>query len=695
MGGPAPYWHSYTYDKAGNRQTEVIHDVTGNTAKDTERTYTYPGASNAQPHTLTSVTTAGPTGESKDTYTYDEAGNTETRTLGGDTQRLTWDAEGHLAKVTEPVEGSGDKVTDYLYDTEGNRLIARTPTETTLYLGATEITLAKGSTTPKATRYFDLGGGHQAVQQDDGSVSITLADHHGTAQLAIDTATQQLTQRRTLPFGGLRGTEPADWPGTKGFVGGTDDTKTTGLTHLGAREYDPSTGRFISVDPLLELAKPQTLNGYTYGAQNPLTFTDPTGLGLACGRGFSEGCGTGVQTHADGSLSIDGNPTGGGTAFRKNDGGGSDDNPVTVRVYGESITIQGVYIPTYEELVKNFPYYHENLSYDANLKNWARARCSGSMEAFCFAAEKLGWFGGSPEVDVLEIIGVRNYVECYKGNGCKAALVDAAVTAGTAAVGKALKVVGKAFVQGLKKSDSVPIACLVGAAHSFVSGTEVLLADGTTKPIEDVEVGEKVTVTDPVTGKTTVREVVSTIITEDDKRFVDISLATSDGVAVLAATTTHPFWSSSESRWVEAGHLEPGMTVRTVEGAAVTVVGVRKYTERQRTYDLTISGIHTYYVLAGSTAVLVHNDGGFDWEKGLEDLKNGWDPGDLDDDAYHAPRGNQAENKEFKDALREVERGLGRQITPAERRSLHDRITGQGYDYHRIVEEAKGMFGGC
>ncbi|WP_395759215.1 polymorphic toxin-type HINT domain-containing protein [Streptomyces althioticus] len=610
LGGPAPYWHSYTYDKAGNRQNEVIHDVTGNTAKDTERTYTYPGAPNDQPHTLTSVTTAGPTGESKDTYTYDEAGNTETRTLGGDTQRLTWDAEGHLAKVTEPVEGSGDKVTEYLYDTEGNRLIARTPTETTLYLGATEITLAKGSTTPKATRYFDLGGGHQAVQQDDGSVSITLADHHGTAQLAIDTATQQLTQRRTLPFGGLRGTEPTDWPGTKGFVGGTDDTKTTGLTHLGAREYDPSTGRFISVDPLLELDKPQTLNGYTYGAQNPLTFTDPTGLGLACGPGFSEGCGTGVQTHADGSLSANGNPTGGGIAYRKNDAGGSGDAPVTVRAYGESITIQGVYIPTHEELMENFPYYHENLSYDANLKNWARARCSGSMEAFCFAAENLGWFGGSPEVDVLEIIGVRNYVECYKGNGCKAALVDAAVTAGTAVVGKALKVIGKAFVQALKKSDSVPIACLVGAAHSFVSGTEVLLADGTTKSIEDVEVGEKVTVTDPVTGETTVREVVGTIITEDDKYFVDISLATSDGVAVLAATTTHPFWSSSEGRWVDAGHLEPGMTVRTVEDADVTVVGVRKYTERQRTYDLTISDIHTYYVLAGGTPVLVHNT---DW----------------------------------------------------------------------------------
>ncbi|MDW4909413.1 RHS repeat-associated core domain-containing protein [Streptomyces sp. ADMS] len=51
----------------------------------------------------------------------------------------------------------------------------------------------------------------------------------------------------------------------------------TGLTHIGAREYDPLTGRFISADPLLEADKSQTLNGYTYAANNPVSFSDPSG----------------------------------------------------------------------------------------------------------------------------------------------------------------------------------------------------------------------------------------------------------------------------------------------------------------------------------------------------------------------------------------------------------------------------------
>ncbi|MEW1719734.1 RHS repeat-associated core domain-containing protein [Streptomyces sp. NPDC093109] len=286
IAGPAPYWHSYAYDKASNRTAETQHATGGGAGQDIQRTYAYPGAGKPKAHSLTSVTTTGPAGTSTDAYEYNEAGDTITRPG----QKLDWDAEGHLAKVTE-----GSKTTEYLYDADGNRLIGRTATETTLYLGHTEVTLAKDATKAKATRYVDLGGGQSAVVSDDRSVSFTIADHHGTGQLAINAATLALTQRRTLPFGAIRGETPQNWPGTKGFVGGTDDTKATGLTHLGAREYDPTTGRFLSVDPLFQGNIPQTFNAYSYGAQNPLKLSDPSGLGVPeCHTGEYTGCHNGV-----------------------------------------------------------------------------------------------------------------------------------------------------------------------------------------------------------------------------------------------------------------------------------------------------------------------------------------------------------------------------------------------------------------
>ena len=52
----------------------------------------------------------------------------------------------------------------------------------------------------------------------------------------------------------------------------------TGLYYYNARYYDPTIGRFISADTIVEdAANPQTLNRYSYCQNNPMNSTDPSG----------------------------------------------------------------------------------------------------------------------------------------------------------------------------------------------------------------------------------------------------------------------------------------------------------------------------------------------------------------------------------------------------------------------------------
>lgn len=146
--------------------------------------------------------------------------------------------------------------------------------------------------------------------------------------------------------------------------------------------------------------------------------------------------------------------------------------------------------------------------------------------------------------------------------------------------------------------------------HSFVPSTAVLLADGSSRPIKDVKTGDEVLVTDPETGETAPREVVGTIVTEDDKEFVDLKVAGLEGEkGPLIATATHPFWAEETDSWVDAGDLKAGMGLRTPDGATVKVPSTRHFSELQRTHDLTVSGVHTYYVVAGGAPVLDSDQG--------------------------------------------------------------------------------------
>ncbi|MFH9292840.1 RHS repeat-associated core domain-containing protein [Streptomyces sp. NPDC017520] len=284
LDGAAPYWTSYTYNSSGQRSSETTHSAAG----DATTGYEYKTPT-GQPHPLVKTT-----GAKAAMYGYDLAGNTTSRPGTQATQTLAWNSEGVLASTTEPAAGTKPALgTGYLYDADGELLIRRATGDgdTVLYLGSTEVRLTvKGAAkTVTGTRYYSAGGQTLAVRTATSGtagtkLSFLAADHHGTSSIATDATSQAVTKRYSTPFGAPRGTKPTAWPDDKAFLGKPADSA-TGLTHIGAREYDPGIGQFISVDPLLEIDKHQTLNGYSYAGQAPATNSDPTGTCLDPGNG--------------------------------------------------------------------------------------------------------------------------------------------------------------------------------------------------------------------------------------------------------------------------------------------------------------------------------------------------------------------------------------------------------------------------
>ncbi|MCM2423911.1 polymorphic toxin-type HINT domain-containing protein [Streptomyces sp. RKAG293] len=149
----------------------------------------------------------------------------------------------------------------------------------------------------------------------------------------------------------------------------------------------------------------------------------------------------------------------------------------------------------------------------------------------------------------------------------------------------------------------------VPCTKCFLAGTKVLMGDNSTKNIEDVRDGDTVLATDPVTGTTAARKVTRQIVTDDDKQFNELTLATRNGPKRLTATADHPFWSPSEHRWLKTSELTPGTTLLSSDKSTVPVQANRAFALQARTYNLTVDNLHTYYVLAGDTPVLVHNSG--------------------------------------------------------------------------------------
>lgn len=579
--GATAYRQSFTFDWLGNRATLTEHDPADATKN---VTYTYGYDTTAQPHTMKSIS-SNPSGKGS-SYRHDAVGNTEVRDLAATTQDLTWTSENKLDTITDD-----GKKTTYVYDAAGNRILENSPSGSTLYLGETEVTTGTTGAITKASRSYAQPGAPTVTRiASNGAttghkLNVLLADHLGTANTTVEVAGGQAVTRRAFkPYGELRGPKPSTWPNKRSYLGVGIDDAATGLTHIGAREYDQNSGRFLSADPLIDVTDPLQMNGYSYAKNSPISTSDPDGLRpiTLC----EYGCSNGDDTYRD-RLTSNG------------DGTWSYHYENSHRVYdGEghlhSVVKTGSDLPPLGKKIVHKPF---NLS--------------AQVTTFKALATML-----LPDPTAWQ--------DCFSGSG-----VGSCVIAGTdLPLLKALKLVPDSVIK--KGADAVegwlkktPKGC-----KCFLADTDVLMADGTTKDIEDIEVGDEVQATAPETGESGPRKVTRLIVTDDDKHFNELSIATEDGIEKLTATHEHPFWSPSEREWVEAGDLKPGMTLLTDEGDTVIVTGNRAFTKHARTYNLTVDDLHTYYVLAGETPVLVHNSNcnlynGDGWQHVLDEHVNG------------------------------------------------------------------------
>jgi RHS repeat-associated protein len=459
-------------------------------------------------------------------------------------------------------------------------------------------------------RYANGGG--------TGQLSVQVTDQNGTAYVNVALSSgNQVKFSRTDPFGAER-SEATNWRSQRGYVGGDDDAG-GGLVHLGAREYDPSTGRFLSADPVLDLADPVQMNGYVYCENNPVTYADPSGLASQPTSGGGDGSGTSSSeawakrqlntSLADVILSV-------GWAALKDFVGWNDVMGCFSR--GDLWACGSLFIQAipWTKLGK----------IPSVLK--AVNKIAGAINAWMKAKEKAR--------KIIEMAKkarelARKAKEAKKRAAAAAAqLRKKAREAATRQAKKAAQKTGNAVQKtqrvAAKKAEPKPRQTTAkeqssgGAggsceSNSFLPGTHVLMADGTTKPIEDVRNGDKVTATDPETGETAVETVTAEIQGTGVKHLVKVAIATGKGdrTAEVTATEGHPFWVPELGRWTDATDLRAGEWLRTSAGTYVQVTAVERWTTlRAVVHNLTVSDLHTYYVVAGATPVLVHNCGGGD-----------------------------------------------------------------------------------
>ena len=245
------YSLSYTYDGAGNRASK--------TAGGSTETYTYDNANK--------LTAAG-----VKSYTYDNAGNVQsvTNSTTGVTTNLAFDGASRMTGIDNGTTATVNA--SYVYNGLSQR-VGRTDSTSTTYAYTRSSDAIDAPVLSDGQATYTQGNG--LISEVRGSTSkFYKADDLGTTR-ALTGSTGTTTDTLSTDAFGNTVSSTGSTPSPFGFVGGAgyQTDSDTGLMLLGHRYYDPSTGRFLSRDPIQA-----GYNWYTYCNNDPVNAVDPEGL---------------------------------------------------------------------------------------------------------------------------------------------------------------------------------------------------------------------------------------------------------------------------------------------------------------------------------------------------------------------------------------------------------------------------------
>lgn len=240
---------AYTYDKVGNRQSINQNNLL--------ETYTYLPDSNI----IESIAGVLPKA-----FIHNDDGNI-------------------LTAVTNTMESVPTTESNYLYNNDGQR-IRKTTGGLTVYYHydlAGNLIAQSDSTGTLITSYIYMGGTRIATVATDGTICYYHTNHLETPEAMTDQSGAVVWKADYKPFGQALVDPASTVVNDFRFPGQYYDSE-TGLHYNWNRYYDPSTGRYLTADPI---GLAGGINLYAYVLNDPVNWVDPMGLKTINGPNFT------------------------------------------------------------------------------------------------------------------------------------------------------------------------------------------------------------------------------------------------------------------------------------------------------------------------------------------------------------------------------------------------------------------------